>query len=140
MFQPGNVVLLFTWAILVGMCGAAGILFPFSMIADIADEDELATGHRSEGVFYGAFSFIHKCSLALGTIISSLALSLADYEAGIEPSAGTLLVFRLVYVIPTVSFLFAAVLIYRGYPLTRERVTAIKQALNERADIELGGA
>jgi sugar (glycoside-pentoside-hexuronide) transporter len=133
MFQPGDVVLLFAWAILVGMCGAAGILFPFSMIADIADEDELETGHRSEGVFYGAFSFIQKCSLALGTIVSSLALSLAGFEAGVEPSAGTLLVFRLVYVIPAVSFLFASVLIYRGYPLTRERAAAVKQALNERA-------
>ena len=27
-FQPGAVALLFAWAVLVGLCGAGGILFP----------------------------------------------------------------------------------------------------------------
>jgi len=132
MFQPGAVVLLFAWAVLVGLCGAGGILYPFSMIADIADEDELETGFRSEGVFYGAYSFIGKLAVAVGSMGGAAALWLAGFEAGQDQSATTLLVFRLVYVAPAISFLIAATLIYRGYPLTEERASQIKQALRDR--------
>lgn len=132
LFQPGATVLMFTWAILVGLCGAGGILYPFSMIADIADEDELETGFRSEGVFYGAYSFIGKLSVAVGSMIGAIALWLAGFEAGQDQSATTLLVFRLVYVAPVISFLVAATLIYRGYSLTEERAAQIKQALRDR--------
>jgi len=134
MFQPGATVLMFTWAILVGLCGAGGILYPFSMIADIADEDELETGFRSEGIFYGAYSFIGKLSVAVGSMTGALALWLAGFEGGQEQTATTLLVFRLVYVAPAISFLAAAVLIYRGYPLTEERASQIKQALRDRQE------
>ncbi len=131
LFQPGGVVLMFSWAVLVGIFGAGGILYPFSMIADIADEDELKTGIRSEGVFYGTFSFILKLSVAGGSMIGAFALWLSGFNGGEAQSAKTLLMFRLVYVIPAISFFVGAVLIYKGYSLTEKKSKIIKEALNK---------
>jgi len=82
MLQPGAVVPMFIWASLLGICGAGGLLFPLSMIADIADEDELKNGFRSEGAFYGINSFIAKLSLAVGSMIGAFALWLAGFHGG----------------------------------------------------------
>ncbi len=131
MFRPGGVVLMFLWAVLIGVFGAGGILYPFSMIADIADEDELKTGVRSEGIFYGTYSFILKLSVAGGSMIGAIALWLSGFNGGEAQSAKTLLMFRLVYVIPAISFFIAAVLIYKGYSLTEEKSKIIKEALNK---------
>ncbi len=131
MFRPDGAVLMFSWAVLVGVFGAGGILYPFSMIADIADEDELKTGVRSEGIFYGTFSFIQKLSVAGGSMIGAFALWLSGFSGGEAQTAQTLFMFRLVYVIPAVSFFVAAVLIYFGYSLTEEKSMQIKQALDE---------
>ncbi|MCK5852185.1 MFS transporter [bacterium] len=129
MFKPGAVVMLFVWAVLVGFCGAGGLLFPFSMIADIADEDELETGFRSEGVFYGINSFILKLSLAVGSMIGALALWLAGFHGGEIQSSASIMIFRITYVIPFITFLFSAVIIYRGYTLTEEKANKNKLAL-----------
>jgi len=129
MFQPGGAVLMFSWAVLVGVFGAGGILYPFSMIADIADEDELKTGIRSEGIFYGTFSFIQKLSVAAGSMIGAFALWLSGFNGGEAQTAQTLFMFRLVYIIPAISFFIAAVLICKGYTLTEEKSKQIKQAL-----------
>ena len=51
-------------------------------MADIADENELATGRRQEGVFFGASAFANKCSAALGSLIAGLALKWIDWPTG----------------------------------------------------------
>jgi glycoside/pentoside/hexuronide:cation symporter, GPH family len=53
---------------------SCGMLFFFtlgsSMVGDICDEDELETGHRSEGAFYSVFWWFIKCGTALASLIS----------------------------------------------------------------------
>jgi GPH family glycoside/pentoside/hexuronide:cation symporter len=53
---------------------SAGMLFFFtlgsSMVGDICDEDELATGHRSEGSFYSVFWWFIKMGTALASLVA----------------------------------------------------------------------
>jgi GPH family glycoside/pentoside/hexuronide:cation symporter len=53
---------------------SAGMLFFFtlgsSMVGDICDEDELKTGHRSEGSFYSVFWWFIKMGTALASLIA----------------------------------------------------------------------
>lgn len=53
---------------------SAGMLFFFtlgsSMVGDICDEDELKTGHRSEGSFYSVFWWFIKMGTALASFIA----------------------------------------------------------------------
>ena len=137
MLRPDGVVLMFIWAVLIGFCGAGGLLFPLSMIADIADEAELQTGDRSEGTFYGINSFINKLSLAIGSVVAALALWSAGFRGGEVQSQSAIMMFRITYVFPLLTYFISAAIIYRGYTLTEEQANQNKLAVK---DIREGGA
>jgi len=134
MLRPDGVVLMFFWAALIGFCGAGGLLFPLSMIADITDESELQTGDRSEGTFYGINSFINKLSLAVGSVVAALALSLAGFRGGEAQSESAIMMFRITYVFPLLTYLISAAIIYRGYTLTEKEANQNKLALKTRRE------
>lgn len=50
-----------------------------SMIGDIADEVELSSGKRQEGVLYSAVSFIQKVNTAIGGFTAGLVLKILEY-------------------------------------------------------------
>ena len=52
-----------------------GYLIPWSMLPDVIELDELETGQRREGIFYGFFVFMQKLGLSLGIAISNYVLS-----------------------------------------------------------------
>ena len=53
-----------------------------TMLADIADEHELRSYQRQEGIFFGAFSFANKSSAALGSLIGGTVLDLISWPTG----------------------------------------------------------
>jgi len=55
-----------------------------SMLADVVDEHELASGKRQEGVFFGASAFSSKASVGLGSLFAGYALALIDWPIGAE--------------------------------------------------------
>ena len=50
-----------------------------SMIADLAEQMELQTGRRNEGVISSTITFVTKCADALGTLIAGILLSLIAF-------------------------------------------------------------
>lgn len=65
LLQPGQV-----WAMYgIGMIAGAGLavayLIPWSMLPDVIDLDELQTGERREGIFYGFVVQLQKIAIAL---------------------------------------------------------------------------
>jgi Na+/melibiose symporter-like transporter len=56
-----------------------------SALADIADEHELNTGVRQEGMFYAARTFFGQLSSALGHLIGGVALDLIAFPKGAKP-------------------------------------------------------
>jgi GPH family glycoside/pentoside/hexuronide:cation symporter len=69
-----------------GIGVAAAYLVPWAMLPDVIELDELKTGRRREGAFYGFFVFLQKAGLALGLALVSLTLGLSGY---INPPPGT---------------------------------------------------
>ena len=136
--QPGQMVLLFVLAVLAGAGVSIGYLIPWSMIPDVIEWDELQTGQRREGVYYGFFVFMQKLGLSLGLAASNFILDAAGY---ITPTAGAaapaqpqvvLLALRLfVSLAPAVVLLvsFAAV---RAYPITRQKHAEMRAELARR--------
>jgi len=57
-----------------------------SMVADIAEENELRTGRREEGLFFAARSFAAKATTGVGTFLAGLALETIGLEAGARPA------------------------------------------------------
>ena len=56
-----------------------------SMIADIAEQNELRTGRREEGLFFAARSFAGKTTSGVGTFLAGLMLDLIAFPKGAMP-------------------------------------------------------
>lgn len=63
---------------------SAGMLFFFtlgsSMVGDICDEDELKTGHRSEGSFYSVFWWFIKMGTALASLVAGALIVFTMFD------------------------------------------------------------
>ena len=53
-----------------------------SILGDVADEQELTSGKRQEGVFYGAYLFVVKATGGIGAAISGFVLDLIHWPKG----------------------------------------------------------
>ena len=115
-----------------------GMIALLSMMADLADEQELHTGKRQEGVFASGLALATKAVGSVGVIIGGL---LVDHFIGLKPGqAGSAaaeipedVIFRLAItdaVIVNVFVLIPAFLISR-YSLTSEQVASIQENLDE---------
>ncbi|MBI1238131.1 MAG: hypothetical protein GC199_02185 [Alphaproteobacteria bacterium] len=108
-----------------------------AMIADIADEHELRTHKRQEGVFFGALSFSGKVSTGLGNFIAGMALEMIAWPTGAEVTVSDVAPEKIVWLGllygPIVAgFAVVAIYCYTRYQLDRERHAEILVALSER--------
>jgi Na+/melibiose symporter-like transporter len=72
--HPTFLPLIYGSMFLASTVAAGAVVVPGAMLADIADEHELATGHRQEGIFFGALSFSGKAAAGMGGWLAGLAL------------------------------------------------------------------
>lgn len=56
-----------------------------SALADIADEHELKSGRRQEGIFYSARTFFAKASNGVGHVVAGFALELIEFPTNAVP-------------------------------------------------------
>lgn len=137
--QPGQMALLLLLAVLAGIGASVGYLIPWSMLPDVVDLDELHTGLRREGVYYGFFVFLQKLGISLGLAISNLAFGAAGYINDPEPGPpfpaqpdAVLLALRLfVSLVPVIILLGSLPIVYK-YPLTAVRHAEIRAELAQR--------
>ena len=120
--------------LLVTVVVASGIVIA-SMIADVIDESELATGKRQEGMFMSAIAFTAKATSGLGGFFAGVALDLIQFPARAEP--GTVpadTVFKLGLAVgPGLMILYLLTLYFVSrYRITRERHAEILSELERR--------
>lgn len=139
--QPGQVNLLFVLAVLAGAGVSIGYLVPWSMVPDVIELDELKTGQRREGVFYGFFVLLQKLGISLGLALSNYILELAGYVnqvAGgpvpVQPPA-VLLALRIFVSLAPAVILLLSFLAVRAYPITRESHAEMRMELERRKSL-----
>ncbi len=123
----------------LGAFGIAQLLVGLgTMLADIADEHELAYERRQEGIFFGAFSFTNKSSAALGSLIGGSVLDLIGWPTGAAVRSAADVPWDTLASLGVIWGPLSAVLALPGlwfisrYALTRERHGEILMALNQR--------
>ncbi|MCB8945897.1 MAG: MFS transporter [Ardenticatenaceae bacterium] len=136
--QPGQMTLLIILAILAGVGASVAYLIPWSMLPDVVDVDELNTGLRREGVYYGFFVFLQKLGISLGLAIANVVFEWAGYinavpgEAiPVQPDSVQLALRLFVSFVPAVILLLSFPIVYK-YPITRERHAEIQAELAAR--------
>ena len=110
----------------------------YSMFADIADEQELETGERREGLIYAARTFTQKATGAIGVIIGGVIIDLIAFPSGAtmgSVAADTVWWLGFWEGPGTAVFTIVGVLFYLGYQIDRRRHQEIVAALaSARAD------
>jgi len=121
------------WIILAALAGfgyGATYAFGYSMMADVIDLDELETGRRREGAYFGVWFFMEKAALGLTVFIGMQALDKMGYTSIGEQPRQVWWALKVLYsIVPAVCFGVCYFLL-RRYPITQQEHARI------RAEIE----
>ncbi|MFX0070263.1 MAG: MFS transporter [Candidatus Hermodarchaeota archaeon] len=116
---------------LIAGIGMGGMLyFIYLIVADPIDNDELETGVRREGTFFGITNFFMRLAMILSIVTVSLVFSSTGWES-YTPNPGADVIFglkALVVIFPVIAMVVTLILLY-FYPYTKERVAEMKSQL-----------
>lgn len=131
---------LFLTLFLSGVVGAGALVAAASILADISDAHELATGRRQEGLFFGALSFARKAATGVGTVVGGAFLSAIAFPTGAAPGEvdpGLVQAVGLCAGPGTAAFGLIGVVLAARYRADREAHAEVRRALGGRS---VGGA
>lgn len=132
-YQPGwPFGLVIVFACLAGAGYSAADMLPWSMVADVADEDEILSGERREGLYVGVFTFVRKLAGAVGVAIAFGVLDVVGFEPGVENSDAVVWALRILTVIVPAIFVVVSSFAALGYTLGHVRHTEILEELRRR--------
>ncbi|MGB6301404.1 MAG: MFS transporter [Rivularia sp. (in: cyanobacteria)] len=137
--QPGQINLMYFLAVIAGSGVSVAYLVPWSMMPDVIELDELQTGQRREGVFYGFMVLLQKFGLAFGLFLVGIALEASGFQENvpgqtqlpIQPDTALSAIRIAVGPIPIICLIGGLFLTY-FYPITREMHAEILLKLEER--------
>jgi GPH family glycoside/pentoside/hexuronide:cation symporter len=122
-------------AALAGVGVATAYIVPWSMLPDVTDLDELQTGERREGIFYGVMSLLQKTGVGVGVAVSLQILELSGFDQnllpGQQPDSALLALRWMLGPVPTLILLLGILLVY-FYPISRQRHSDILAELAVR--------
>ncbi|HNU93554.1 MAG TPA: MFS transporter [Bacillota bacterium] len=114
--------------------GLAGVLVLVDvLIADVIDEDEINTGARREGAYFGANAFVMRFSVSLEAIAFSVVMGTHGYNPllDVQPASVAPGLRFLMTIVPLVSLAIAMIALYL-YPIDGARRAHITATLRGR--------
>jgi GPH family glycoside/pentoside/hexuronide:cation symporter len=138
--QPGQVTTILILAFLAGISVSNAHVLPDSIFPDVIEWDELRTGRRQEGIYYGIKNFIRKMTSAFAIFLALQVLGWSGYQA---PASGATQFTQPASALTAIRFLigplgalllFSAILTAWFYPLTRDKHARIRLLLAKRKE------
>jgi GPH family glycoside/pentoside/hexuronide:cation symporter len=118
--------------IIIGFGFGGMLYFIYLIIADVIDEDELKTGVRREGTFFGITNFFMRLAMVLSIVTVSLVFTSTGWETYTPtPGADVILGLRVIVVVFPILALIGTLICLYFYPFSKERVEGIKKELSE---------
>jgi len=81
LLQPSQTVWMYVLGVAAGFGVSTAYLIPWSLVPEIIEYDELKTGQRREGVYYGFMVLLQKVGLGLAVFLVGIALEAAGFLA-----------------------------------------------------------
>ena len=137
--QPGQVNLILFLAVMAGISVSAAHVLPDAIFPDVIEWDELRTGRRQEGIYYGIKNFIRKLTGAVAIFIALQVLGWFGYQTPTEgvtqfsQPESALMAIRILIGPFGALLLLSAILMAWFYPLTRERHDRIRRLLERKS-------
>jgi GPH family glycoside/pentoside/hexuronide:cation symporter len=117
-------------AALAGIGFSAQWIFPWAMVADVADYDRVETGQQRSGMYYGVWGLATKISEAFALAAVGWILTGFGYVPNVAQSLKALFGIRLFFGLVPAIFIIAALPLLFRYPLTRKRHVEIRRRLD----------
>lgn len=142
LIKPGQTTLILWLAFLAGLSVSAAHVLPDAMFPDVIEWDELRTGRRQEGIYYGVKNFIRKFTGAIAIFVALQFLGWMGYQSPPEgvllftQSPRTLMAIRILMGPVGVILLLSSVITAWFYPLTRARHARIRRLLDYRNKLQ----
>ena len=121
--------LIYLIAVLAGFGFSAQWIFPWAMVADVADYDRAETGQQRSGMYYGVWGLATKFSEALALAAVGWILTGFNYVPNVEQSSQALLGIRLFFGLVPAVIIFASLPLLFKYPLNRQRHAEVRARL-----------
>lgn len=125
-------------AVLMGISVSAAHVLPDAIFPDVIDWDELRTGERHEGIYYGVKNFIRKLTTAFAIFLALQVLGWMGYQPPPETAtsfvqpAPVIWSIRILIGPVAVVLLSSVVAVAYFYPLNRERYERVQRLLVKR--------
>lgn len=106
------------------MATIAGGILAVSMVADVTDQIQLETGHRSEGLLFSASTMVNKAVSGMGILLAGLLLAFVNFPDNAQPGLVGDEVLRSlasVYIGTTLLATILAIICLAYYPINRSR-------------------
>ncbi len=106
-------------------------LFPFSMLPDTVEYDQMQSGMRREGIFSGMWSAGQKIAYSVGPPIVGFALALSGFVVeGVQPESVAIGV-RVIFCLFPAAMILLSFLPFSKYKLTEEEFEKIKAKISD---------
>lgn len=117
----------------LGAANAGITLVREIVLSDVIDADELATGVRREGIYFGVINFVERLSLVVISGATALVLGAGRYVAGaVSQAPRAVLALRIGIPGLALASLLVFLVAMRFYPLGAEQVRAMRRELERR--------
>ncbi|MFH1523496.1 MAG: MFS transporter [Chloroflexota bacterium] len=121
--------LIYIISVLAGFGFSAQWIFPWAMVADVADYDRVETGQQRSGMYYGVWGLATKISEALALAAVGWILTGFGYVPNVEQTPHALLGIRLFFGLIPAVFIFASLPLLFKYPITRKSHAEVRARL-----------
>jgi len=133
LFVGPHTVVLFWALILISPAGSvAATMLSWAMIPDCTEVDELKTGQRREGLYYGIATLAQQTAVAVTMWFMGIFLSLIGYVPDVAQSSGALLGIKLLFALGAALFAIVTLVLAVRLPLTREKHAALRAAIRAK--------
>ena len=124
-------------AVFMGIGFGGMLYFIYLIIADVIDEDELKTGIRREGAFFGITNFFMRLSMILSIVTIGIVFVQTGWEV-YNPLVDVRFGLRLLFiVIPGIALGISLICLY-FFPYSKSYVHEMKEKLTELHESKMG--
>ncbi|MBN1880699.1 MAG: MFS transporter [Deltaproteobacteria bacterium] len=115
--------------IIAGFGSGAYFIFPYAIMPEIIDVDELSTGTRREGMYFGIYFLMLKLAIALAPAIVGFSLGFFGFEANQEQTETALNGIRMISGFAPLGFLALALVTLLFFPLGKAKADEVSRAM-----------
>jgi Na+/melibiose symporter-like transporter len=130
---PQSMIFAIPFMVLAGISQGGSALLTRSLMADVVDDDEVRTGARRSGIYFGILLTTSKVGVALGPL-TYVALQLAGFQPheGTQNTAFALNTLSTLFIGAPVLLCILGALSLRKYPLDEAAQAALAATIAER--------